>query len=339
MSILEEKSLKKVSIIVPLYKSEPHICTLLDNLLGQTYENLELLLINDGSPDQTKKVVSEEMLKRNDARILYFEKENGGIADTKNFGLNHTSGDYVMFCDHDDWMEQNAVEKMVNALEQTGSEIAVSKYVRDFKYKKSFLEKIFPFHVTLDFFSETGSSLKDSKGMLVEVYQALWGKLYKKSLFDGFHFNVELNGMDDLGSTSILLGKASKIVGLKEVLYHYAYYKNSTIQSATSGFENKKIYDAYQDVETWYSQNNLVSLYEEELEYLYYYHCVLSYGVRTLQRSKHPVEDLKNIKIDLLKKYPNYKKNKYYKKMNIAMKSFVWICNKPVLIKILQKFF
>lgn len=329
--------MKKVSIIIPLYKSAPHIKSLLDNILNQTYTNLEVLLINDGSPDETKEVVQSESTKRNDVRIFYFEKENGGIADTKNFGLDHATGDYIMFCDHDDLLTNDAVEVLVNSLETTNSEMAVAQYVRDFKYKKSFIERLFPFKVLLPSFPIDGGELINHKAMLTEVYQALWGKLYMRELFTDFRFNVELSGMDDLGSTSILMGKAKRIVGVPKVLYHYAYYKTSTIQSATSTFENKKIYEAYSDIEKWYQNENLFSTYQEEFEYLYFYHCVLSYGVRTLQRSSNYKEELKEMRNTLKEKYPNFKQNKYYKNANLGMKLFLPLIKIPFIVGVLHR--
>lgn len=329
--------MKKVSIIIPLYKSAPHIKALLDNILNQTYTSLEVLLINDGSPDETKEVVQSEMKVRNDNRVFYFEKENGGIADTKNYGINHATGDYIMFCDHDDWLTKDAVEELVNALETTNSDMAVAQYVRDFKYKKSFIERLFPFQVLLEAFPTNGGELVNHKAMLIEVYQALWGKLYIRELFTDFQFNVELNGMDDLGSTSILMGKAKRIVGVPKILYHYAYYKTSTIQSATSTFENKKIYDAYGDIEKWYHNAGLTRTYSEELEYLYFYHCVLSYGVRTLQRSSNYKEELKAMRIELKEKFPHYKKNKYYKDANFGMKLFLPLIKIPIIVEVLHK--
>lgn len=329
--------MKKVSIIIPLYKSETHIKNILDNMLQQTYTAIEVVLVNDGSPDKTGDVVESEMMNRDDHRIYYYEKSNGGIASAKNFGLTKTTGEYIMFCDHDDWLENNAIETLVLALERSNSDIAVGKYVRDFKYKKSFIERCFPFEVKLDFFPKEGGKLIDHKGMLVEIYQALWGKLYKKELFDNFYFNPELNGMDDLGSTSILLGKANRIVGVDSVLYHYAYYKTSTIQSATSTFENKKIYDAYYDVERWYKENKRYDDFQEEFEYLYFYHCVLSYGVRTLQRSTHYKEEIEGMKRELVLKYPHFKHNKYYKNANLGMKLFLPLTKSKLILTLLNK--
>lgn len=303
----------------------------------QTYQNLEIMLINDGSPDATEEQVYCEMKKRKDHRIVYYKKDNGGIADAKNFGLAQVSGDYVMFCDHDDWMVQDAVEQLVVALETTGSEIAVGQYVRDFKYRKSILERIFPFQVKLSEFPDKGGKLIDHKGMLVEIYQALWGKLYVREIFQNFQFNIELNGMDDLGSTSILLGKAKRIVGVHNVLYHYAYYKNSTIQSPTSSFQNKKIYDAYNDIESWYIKHDLQKTYEKELEYLYFYHCVLSYGVRTLQRSSHYKQELTAMNKELESRYPNFRQNPYYKKASLGMKLFLPLIKQPLFVEIFHR--
>lgn len=310
----------KVSIITPLYNSTRFLEDLLENLCSQTYENLELLFIDDGSTDETEARMKELMDIRKDDRIRYIRKENGGIADTKNVGIQHVTGTGIMFMDHDDFLKNDAVEKMVKHMITTKSDLVVANYERNFTYRKSFYERLFQYQKPIVSIPKEGGTLVEHKRMLIEMYQALWGKLYRKELFENFQFNTRLNGMDDLGSTSYILLKAKRISYIDEILYEYTYRKDSTIQSTKSSFDVSRIYEAYDDIYTYFQLNNAEETYADELEYLYIFHCIYSVGIRTLQRNTTYQEDLDAMYERLNQKFPAATKNVYYKKDSVVSK-------------------
>ena len=104
----------KISIIIPVYKVEDYLPKCVDSILAQTYNNWELLLIDDGSPDNSGKVCDE--YARKDSRIRVFHKENGGVSSARNFGLDVAVGDYIMFVDSDDWISCDCLEVCVNEI-------------------------------------------------------------------------------------------------------------------------------------------------------------------------------------------------------------------------------
>lgn len=103
--------LLKVSIIVPVYKAELYIRKCIDSILSQTFTNFELLLIDDGSPDNCGKICDE--YAELDTRVHVFHKENGGVSAARNLGLDHAKGDYVCFIDSDDWIDPDMLETLI----------------------------------------------------------------------------------------------------------------------------------------------------------------------------------------------------------------------------------
>ena len=116
--------MKKVSIVIPLYKSEKFLPKLLESIRSQTYSNLEVILVDDGSPDNSG--VIADKYKSIDNRFEVIHKENGGCCDARNKGLEAATGYYLMFADGDDWMEPDCVEYLVRIAEENGCEMATT---------------------------------------------------------------------------------------------------------------------------------------------------------------------------------------------------------------------
>ena len=100
-----------ISIIIPVYNAEKHLRRCVDSVLAQTHTNLEIILVNDGSTDGSEKICEEYRMK--DSRITVLHKENGGVSSARNLALEHIRGDYVMFVDSDDWIEENMCGTMI----------------------------------------------------------------------------------------------------------------------------------------------------------------------------------------------------------------------------------
>ncbi len=119
---------EKITVIVPVYNVENYLRQCLDSIMGQTYQNFECLLINDGSPDYSADICSEYVFK--DSRFRYFEKENGGVSSARNLGIEHSKGEYITFIDSDDWVDSDYLEILYNALIDENADISVSTYKR-----------------------------------------------------------------------------------------------------------------------------------------------------------------------------------------------------------------
>ncbi len=209
-----------ISIIVPCYNVEAYLPRCIDSLLRQTYPNIEIILVDDGSPDNCGKVCDKYADKDN--RIKVIHKMNGGLSDARNAGIDVASGEYITFVDGDDWIHSQYVEILLNNLTETGADISACSFVRtseemlmNTKVGKS------SYHI-----------YSSEKAIEQTLYQnkldnSTWGKLYKKSLFYKCRFTVG-RLYEDLDFFYKVYEQATRFVYTEAVLYYY-YYRSDSI--------------------------------------------------------------------------------------------------------------
>lgn len=257
-----EKNFKKkldmndlVSIIVPIYKVEPYLRRCLDSIVNQTYTNLEIILVDDGSPDGCPQICDEYAAK--DKRIVVIHKENGGLSDARNAGLDICKGEYVSFVDSDDWIAYSFVESLLQVINQSKAEIGVTSFIRT---SNSFTAEIKP--ETKPNIEELNPQHSVKKLWSDEyiIFVTSWGKIYKKSLFSNIRFPKGKLHEDEY-TTYKLLYKASKTIFLNIPLYFY-FQRNDSIMANVSS-DSLRILDAL--VERYHffkknSENEIVGL-------------------------------------------------------------------------------
>ena len=129
----------KISVIIPVYGVEKYIRQCLESVIKQTYKNLEIIVVNDGTKDNSMKIVEEYLV---DERIKVINKENGGISSARNRGIEEATGEYVSFVDSDDWLEIDLYERIVQILEGNKVDIIVFNYNRYSENKKKYRRNI-----------------------------------------------------------------------------------------------------------------------------------------------------------------------------------------------------
>ena len=219
-----------VSVIVPCYNVEQYLSKCIDSILNQTYHNLEVWLVDDGSPDRCGEICDEYAKK--DARIHVIHKKNGGLADARNVALDVMTGEYVVCVDSDDYVSLTHIEGLYHLIEAYNAEISVNTFC--------------PF----DEGQVPNPSAKSTNDWVLDGLQATemmfyqehfdntaWGKMYKATLFDGIRYPKGLL-FEDLPTTYKLLLKAKKLVFNNEQSYFYLIRSNS-IEGAT--FSPKKL--------------------------------------------------------------------------------------------------
>ena len=203
-----------ISIIVPAYNAEKYIGKCLDSLVNQTKKELEFIIVNDGSKDNTEKVVKEYK----DDRIKYFKNKNQGIGKTRNFGIEKATSKYIMFLDSDDYLDETACEKLFNKAEKNKLDIVICDFYKE--YDDGRIEEIInpPFK---------DSSLKDNPDIITE-YLCPWAKIYKRSLLidNSIRFVEDLK-YEDAPFVIEALDKANKIGKIDECLNYYLIHGNS----------------------------------------------------------------------------------------------------------------
>lgn len=234
-----------ISIVVPIYNVERFLKKCIDSIINQTYTNLEILLIDDGSSDGSTSIC-EDYLKK-DERIRFFKKQNGGLSDARNVGIDNSSGSYICFIDADDYVSKDYVQRMYSALAFNESDICVCNFSSveedGSKSKKEYGAKL----INSTFSRESINSIFISN-MNISMTVA-WNKIYKKDLFKEIRYPVgKLH--EDEWTTYKLLYKCSKVCTISDELYYYVQRLNSITYS------KKKIQNAFDIFDAYFERHN-----------------------------------------------------------------------------------
>lgn len=233
-----------ISVIVPIYNTEEYLRICIESILNQSYKNIELLLINDGSSDSSAEICREYLHK--DKRCYYFEKENGGLSDARNYGIERATGEYISFVDSDDFLMDLALEKL-HATALLGEADLV---VGGFCYFDSpdfylFDKKVFgnsPITIVeKEFAINQMDELTDAPFL---CYSTAWGKLYKRSLFENIRYPLGKYAEDQFTTWKLYLA-AERIAVSNHTIY--AYRKNSEGLSLNFNLSHLDYIDALEE--------------------------------------------------------------------------------------------
>ena len=214
--------MEKISVIVPIYNVEEYLGRCIDSIIKQTYENLEIILVNDGSTDNSLDICYEYSKK--DTRIKIINQKNMGLSGARNSGILEATGKYISFIDSDDYIDVDFYNKLVNVCESKNADIAICEYKR-FKDSKELthLKKNEEVSTYTSIQAITKLLKRDSK-----ITNHAWNKLYKTVLFEDIRYPIGKK-FEDLGTTYLLFEKANKICYIDSELYYYYYRENSII--------------------------------------------------------------------------------------------------------------
>ena len=240
-----------ISVIVPIYNVEEYLHKCLDSILNQTFSNIEIICVNDGSTDGSRKVLEE--YKKRDFRIKIVDKENGGLSSARNAGMKVAVGEYYSFIDSDDWIDKTMLEKLYENMTTLNTDISICA-VHQFDEINQKIDDSNPYY-TLEFFDKTFDnkvfSYKDTKPFIIDVCVMAWNKLYRRSLIEECQaeFPEGLIFEDGPFFFSIFF-KTERVSIVREFLYYYRINrKNSIIQKA-----GKKFLDVIDVAEIMYSK-------------------------------------------------------------------------------------
>ena len=269
---MKEKPL--VSIIVPVYNVEDYLEKCLDNLICQTYENIEIILIDDGSTDKSSQICDEYAAKDS---IAVIHKTNEGVSAARNDGLKAANGQLIMFVDSDDWIETDTCEIAVSAMEESGADVVMWSYISENNGNQS-PKTIFGSDTVFEGTDVTEKLHRRLFGLMGEELAhpeyadslcPVWGKLYKKELI--MNNNISFVGLSEIGSYEDglfnieVFSQIKKAVYLNKCLYHY---RKENTSSVTSGYR-KDLFEKWQNLfdlmQKYIHKNNLPSDYQSAL--------------------------------------------------------------------------
>ena len=271
-----------ISVIVPIYNVKEYFDRCVESIVNQTYKNIEIILVDDGSPDNCPQMCNEWAEK--DTRINVIHKENGGLSDARNAGLKIATGEIVSFIDSDDWIELDMFEKMLNRMIEDDSDI-VSCGVKWVEEDGNVIRDVTVSNdEVLDMQSAMKELLNDGK-----LKQHVWNKIYKFDLIKDVLFEKGKYHEDVFWSYQIV-GKAQKVSVVKESFYNYVQRSNSIMGE---GFSVKRLdaLDANRQ-RCEYIKEHFPELYDNAL-YVYIGSC--HYQLQCAVRSNQPKEVIDNI--------------------------------------------
>ena len=308
--------MSKVSVVVPIYNVEKYLNRCLDSLVNQSLQDIQIILVNDGSTDESGKI-AKKYQKENPEKVIYLEKENGGLSDARNYGMNYADGEYIAFLDSDDYIEKDAYEKMYNkALEEN------SDYVEcDFIWE-------YPDKIVKDI----RLAYSNKKEMLQNVRVVAWNKLIRLNILKEYDIKFP-KGLryEDIEFTYKLIPYLDNCSYVNEAFIHYTQRVNSIVNVQNE--RTAEIFTILDNVIDYYKEHNFYTEYKAELEYNYARYLLCSSLKRMCKiRNKQKRKELINKAWEKLNdKFPNWNKNETICKKKNAKTIYLRTVNKFTL--------
>jgi len=313
----------KVSFIVPVYNSEKYLRKCLDSLVNQTLEDIEIIIINDGSVDSSQNII-DEYVQKYPYKIKCFYQQNSGQAAARNNGIKRANGVFISFIDSDDYLEPKALEVAYRYAVEKKVDILCFNFFEELENGDKKESSYYTFN---DF-------PNDIKYILNET--SVWNKIIKRDLLinNDLYF-LEDYIYEDLEFIPKLILYTDKIDFINDKLYHYVIHENSTMRQKEYNTKLESIYYVMESLKKNFENTK----YKDEVEYLYVEHLLHGAVLRYLNYEEGN-EDINRIANIMKQCFPKWNKNKYYKKENIKYKIVCMLAyNKKinVLKKILKK--
>ena len=281
---MEKNESDLISIVVPVYNVEKYIKKCIDSIINQTYQNLEIILVDDGSPDKCGEICEEYSKKDN--RIKVIHKENGGVSDARNAGLEKATGEYIAFIDSDDYIDKNYISTLYNMCITNKAEIAQCSFKRvtdnQIANEKDVENKI----VNMSGIEAIKNIFKEN---YIE-YTVAWNKLYKKSLFDNIKYPKGKLHEDE--ATTYKLFYEAKIVSVTNEKLYYYYIRQNSITNTKFSLRRLDYIEELEEQLKFFNDRNEEDIYLE-VYYRYARSLLLFYfKCKTIENSEQMQNEL-----------------------------------------------
>ncbi|MEE1502716.1 MAG: glycosyltransferase family 2 protein [Acutalibacteraceae bacterium] len=310
-----------ITIVVPVYNVEKYLSRCIDSILNQTYTDFELLLVDDGSPDNCGKICDEYAEK--DSRIFVIHQKNGGLSDARNTGISwfykQDRSNYITFLDSDDWLHPDYLKILMDGITENDVKISVCNYKR------------VTAEIPHENYDNINFELTSPEDFLVNhswQYNYAWGKLYHKSMFDDVRYPVGKN-FEDTFTTYKVLHKCDKIAYTDLQLYYYLRNEQGISRSPWKPSE-LVIFDAMQEQLKFYKEKGLQKAFEKEFQLFVHHH---AYQIVRIKENKKDLKENKATLKEIKKTLRNYlKENK--DKFNVHNMTYSYEAAYPVTMKL-----
>ena len=310
--------MSKISIIVPVYGVEEYIVKCIDSLVNQTYKDIEIIVIDDGTKDNSIKLIEENF---NDKRIKIYHKINEGAAIARNYGIKKATGEYIMFVDSDDYVDTSMIKDMYDMMIKEKTNLAICDY-----YKVTDKQE----HISI-----IPHYNKDNNKCSVISMPGPVCKLIKKELYDKYNIEfIKINCFEDNAIMPFVCAVSGSFSYIQKPYYYYVQRNGSALNKKYYDKHWEDIFDSLNYLYNKFIEYNLYDEYHSELEYIYIEYLLHAANLKFID---YP-EGRKNIKkvAKTMKEYfPKWRKNKYYKQESIKYKvmcnllyyNYIWLIN------------
>lgn len=303
----------KISVIIPIYNVEKYLARCLDSLVKQTMQDIEFILVNDGSTDNSK-YIAKQYLEKYPGKIKYLQKENGGLSDARNFGLKYAKGEYIAFLDSDDYVQKEMYENMYEIAKKNNSDMVECNFIWEYPNKK---------------IEDIGSRYTNKNEAIVRARVVAWNKLIKRQKIEEAKIEFP-KGLryEDVEFFYKLVPYLDKISFDTNCYIHYIQRETSI--SNTQNIKTKDIFEVLENVINYYKERNIYEEYKDELEYIYVRYLLCSSLKRMCKiknkedRNKLLYKTYNNIQ----EKFPNWKKNKILNRDKTIKNTYIKSVNK-----------
>lgn len=290
----------KVSVIVPVYNVSKYIDKCLLSLLNQTLDDIEIIVVNDGSPDNSQEII-DEYVKEYKGKIKSYCKENGGLSDARNYGIEKATGEYIGFVDGDDFVDIRMFETMYKKAKKDNCDLVVCNlnYVYDYDVVPTS--------------SNVPDETKDIKEIMLDIYPTAWNKIYKRDFLNKHNLRFKKNvWYEDVEFIYRVLPYVHKIGAVDDCFYQYVQRSGAITKTYDQRLYN--YIDNWNGIVEYYQKHNLYNKFREELEYCYVRYL---YGTFLKQAMNFPKKEdfyealdeaTKNVK----EHFPKYRLNKHF---------------------------
>lgn len=294
-----------ISIIVPVYNVEQYLEKCLESLVHQTYKNVEIILVNDGSTDNSRKIISKYEKKYNN--IICIDKENGGQGSARNLGIKEAKGDYITFVDSDDWISTNMCELMIEKALKNNSDLVFANF-STVKNEVIELGDVY------------GNKETDNVKKYLLTQSGPCHKLIKKDIIvDNNLYFPEIRAYEDINVVPLWGLKAKNISYIEDSVYFYLIREGSTMKQQKF---NTKLEAIFYSMENMLKQYKIIDkdlVYIKEIEWLFIEHLLHGASLRFFKFENHE-KYLNKINKIMKENFPNWNKNFYYKNQTFKYK-------------------
>lgn len=315
----------KISLIVAAYNIEQYIHRCITSLINQTFENLEIIIVNDGSTDNTLRIIEE--LKKNNKNIKVINQENKGLIETRKTGFENATGEYILFVDGDDWLEREAVEILYTNAVKENADIVLFNAFNSYDDGTRTNFNTVNMNAIDEIKKDTLKAL-----FLDNVLPVVWAKFIKRAFIieNNIQFPKNISYGEDLAFSAKLFMNTPNVVIVEDKLYNYYQRLDSISRSTDNRILEVNIALSY--IENDLKQRKIYSLYEKEFEKLVYRHLMLSKILRiegnypsklavykqyknraiNINNNKYIVDELRHGNTNLRRRVKLYNENYYF---------------------------